>query len=179
MKRTPKFDGPIPGENYTSDTKNYPWHRPPDLASPQEVIESAMDRMSDPERSSAILSGLKEGGTILDFVSYAMLSGISKGRTTVDTAILAAGPIARYIEAMANAEGIDAEKGWKTEPNITTTTDVEMALGRVPEDTPEEPEPQPEQSDESGGLMAMPEGEAAPKDAQMAMLGYADEEAEQ
>ena len=25
------FDAPIAGENFTSDTRNYPWHRPPEI----------------------------------------------------------------------------------------------------------------------------------------------------
>lgn len=179
MKTMPEFDAPIPGENYTSNTKNYPWHRPPDLVGVQEVVESAMERMSDPERSSLILSGLSEGGTILDFVSYVMLSGLSKGRTSIDTAILAAGPIARYVEAMANAEGIEADKGWKTEPNITTKTDVKLALGRLPEEKTEDTDTIPEETPENGGLMAMKDDETAPKDTQMAMLGYDDEGIEQ
>jgi len=177
MKTTPEFDGPIPGENYTSETKNYPWHRPPDLAGVQEVVESAMERMSQPEQSSIILSGLEAGGTILDFVSYAMLSGVGKGRTSIDTAILAAGPIARYIEAMANAEGITPDKGWKTEPNIVTKTDVELSLGRLPkeEDVDEEDTPDDEPAT---GLMAASSKDTASPDTQMAMLGYSDEDEE-
>jgi len=175
MKTSPKFDGPIPGENYTADTKNYPWHRPPELTGVQEVVESAMKRMSQPEQSSFILSGLEAGGTILDFVSYAMLSSIGKGRVGIDTAVLAAGPVARYIDAMAKAEGIDAEKGWKTEPNIITKTDIEMERGILPEDD-ESSDTEDESSSDETGLMAMSADETAPPDTQMSMLGYADEE---
>ena len=33
------FDAPIPGENYTAETKNYPWHRPPDIVDYDEAID--------------------------------------------------------------------------------------------------------------------------------------------
>ena len=34
--QTPK--APIPGANYTSDTRNYPWHRPSDITTYDEAV---------------------------------------------------------------------------------------------------------------------------------------------
>ena len=41
MRTEPEFDGPIPGENFTSETKNYPWHRPPEITDYDEALEFA------------------------------------------------------------------------------------------------------------------------------------------
>ena len=37
-------NAPIPGANYTSDTRNYPWHRPPDITDVDEALEHIMER---------------------------------------------------------------------------------------------------------------------------------------
>ena len=45
-----KFEGPIPGENYLTDTKNYPWHRPPDLVDYDEAVSYMLDKIDEPEQ---------------------------------------------------------------------------------------------------------------------------------
>jgi len=179
MQKTPSFDGPIPGENYTSDTKNYPWHRPPDITNPTDFVEESMKRVSEPEKASGILAALESGLPLADLISYSLLSAVGRGRVAIDTAILSAGPLTRYVEEMAKAEGIDYQRGWEQEPKLATKTDIEMAAGAVPdelqaEEETEQPAPDPPQD---GGLMAMSSNEPAPKDMQMQMLGYDNEEA--
>ena len=63
-----KFDGPIPGENYTSEAKNYPWHRPPDETDFVRIVDKSIKKMATKERTGLILSALESGETILDFV---------------------------------------------------------------------------------------------------------------
>jgi hypothetical protein len=180
MTKAPRFDGPIPGENYTSDTKNYPWHRPPDVTNLKDFVEESMKRASEPEKSSGILAALEAGMPLADLMSYSLLSAVGRGRVSIDTAILSAGPLTRYIEEMAKAEGVEYQRGWEQEPKLATPTDIEMAARAVPEEPEtveeeetEEPASQPQQG---GGLMAMSSDAPAPKDMQMQMLGYADEE---
>ena len=36
------FDGPIPGANFTSDERNWPWHRAPDITDTDEALETIL-----------------------------------------------------------------------------------------------------------------------------------------
>ena len=56
-----KFDGPIPGENYTSDTKNYPWHRPPEYDDLDKAIEYIGKRLTNQEYAVGVLTMLEAG----------------------------------------------------------------------------------------------------------------------
>ncbi len=46
------FEGPIPGENYTSDTKNYPWHRPPEFDDLDKAIDYIGKRLTKEENAA-------------------------------------------------------------------------------------------------------------------------------
>ena len=55
-------NAPIPGANYTSDTRNYPWHRPPDITDLDEALEYIMDRLTETDAGMRYMS-LIEAGT--------------------------------------------------------------------------------------------------------------------
>ena len=40
------FDAPIAGANYAADTRNYPWHRPPDLVNYDEGVDYLDSRIT-------------------------------------------------------------------------------------------------------------------------------------
>ncbi len=114
------LDGPIPGENFTSDTKNYPWHRPPELTSYNDAIEYSINKLTSEETSRKILAFVEVGMPIVFATDLFVTQGISKGKWTPDFAILIAGPVARCIELMAKAAEIDYEMGLEPkQPPVT------------------------------------------------------------
>lgn len=174
-----KFDGPIPGENFTADTKNYAWHRPPDEADFVSIVEKAVETMAKPDRTAALLTLLEGGDTIKDYVTGMLRVGIGKGAIPIDQAVLAAGPLAKMAETIAEKAGIKFDRGWDQEPKLPTPTRVKSRSGVPPEEPKksapvEEPAPKPER----GGLMGK-SNEPRSEDDQMAMLGYGDEETDQ
>ena len=40
------FDFPIAGANYAADTRNYPWHRPPDIVNYDEGVDYLIRKMN-------------------------------------------------------------------------------------------------------------------------------------
>lgn len=106
-----KFDGPIPGENFTSDTKNYPWHRPPEHTDLDKAIDDIAKKLLDEDSMVGILTMLENGVTIVDLTDMFLTSGIGAGKWTVDFALLLAGPTSHILYLMAKAYGIDCDLG--------------------------------------------------------------------
>ena len=158
----PTFNGPIPGENYTSNRRNQPWHRPPDQTDYVEIVDTMIKRFQNPTQLSAALTMLEEGETLADVVTGITRMGVARGAFALDQGILAAGPLARYLEAMATINEVKFERGWDQEPQIIT----KHHMGLHEADAPE-PAPEPVEEPEAGFMTPT---EASPE-AQQQMLG--------
>jgi hypothetical protein len=179
-----KFDGPIPGANYLANTKNYPWHRPPDIDEYDEAVDYMINRMVEPEQSELVFALIDIETPIATIVTTLLLQAISKGKFAIDLAILVAGPLARYIEVTAKTQGMKYEMGINNKDRvIITPSALKLAFGIMEDDegndtAAEPPIPGPEPSpDGLMGMMAPPEG-VAPQDEQAAMLGMDNSEEE-
>lgn len=104
-------NGPIPGENFTSDTRNYPWHRPPQIVDLDEAIEDMFKKIMEPKAANALLTFLEMGMTVATATNILTLKGVEKGKWTPDMMIMLAGPTARMIELMAKDAGIKYRMG--------------------------------------------------------------------
>ena len=89
--QTPK--APIPGANYTSDTRNYPWHRPSDITTYDEAVSNTLNRLETPSGASLVYSLLDIDMSIATVTSAMLQQAISKGVIHIDMAILIAGPV--------------------------------------------------------------------------------------
>lgn len=178
-----KFDGPIPGENFTSNTKNYPWHRPPTHTSLDDVVGSIVNNLNKPEKTAFVIALMETGESILDIVTGLTRIAVAKGRISIDMGILAAGPMARMIEVIAEKAEIEFDRGWEQQPRVITAEMLRARGGKVnPDDVDESvvetsnPEKVLEELDE--GLMAMSD-EPAPEEQQQEMLGATTDEDEE
>lgn len=104
-------EGPIPGENFTSDTKNYAWHRPPEITDMDQAIEASVKQLASKTGAYGVLNSLLGGLTVVKAAELFVMSGVSKGKWTPDFAILLAGPVAKMIEIMAKDAEIDYKMG--------------------------------------------------------------------
>lgn len=177
------FDAPIPGSNYASDTKNYPWHRPPDITEYDEAVDYMIRKLDDPDEHELVFSLLEIDTQLTTVVSTLLMQGISRGKFPIDLAILMAGPLARYISIVADSQGIKYEVGIEDTDRISITpTALKMALGIIEtedDDLPEEPVEEAASGPDTGGLMGAVSAEEidpASEDEQAAMLGMGEEE---
>lgn len=106
-----KMTGPIPGENYTSDTKNYPWHRAPEFTDTDKAIDMIAKRLMSEEGSLGILTMLEMKVPVVSITDMFLTSGIGAGKWTPDFALLLAGPVAHIICLMADAYDIKYDLG--------------------------------------------------------------------
>jgi hypothetical protein len=178
-----QLDAPIPGENFTSDTKNMPWHRPPDLVDYDDAIEYFFGRLEEPEQMEMTFAMIGIDAHITTIVSTILLQAIRVGKISIDLAILIAGPLARIIEIQAKGVDLKYDMGIDDADRIIITpTLLKATMGIVededtgkisPEEALEEEVPQEEQ-----GLMSMPTdglSDVASTDEQDAMLGGVEE----
>lgn len=121
------LSGPIPGENYTSDTKNYPWHRPPEVTNIDAAIELSAKQLMSEEGAPGLVTMLHAGIDIATLTQTFVMSGIGAGKWTPDFAILLAGPVSHMIYLMAKSEGIDADLGIDLPKQIITKSYMDYA----------------------------------------------------
>jgi len=104
-------DGPIPGENYTSDTRNYPWHRPPEHAGLDDALNACIKRLTSKESAYGLITMLQSGVTVVQATDIFLTGGIGEGKFTLDTALLLAGPVAHIIKILAEEADIKYKMG--------------------------------------------------------------------
>jgi len=182
-----QLDAPIMGENFTSDTKNMAWHRPPDLVEYDEAIDYFFERLEDPEQMEMTFAMIGINAHITTIVSTILLQAIRVGKISIDLAILIAGPLSRIIEIQAKTVDLKYDMGTDESDRIIITPTLLKATMGVVEDeetgevTLEEPVTE-EAPQEEQGLMSMPtEGvsDVAPAEEQAAMLGGEEEPLEE
>jgi len=177
------FDAPVPGENFTSDTRNYPWHRPPEIVEYDDGVDYLLEKLSDPEQAELTYSMLEINLPIVTVVSAMLMQGISKGKFPIDLAVLMAGPVARYIQIIAKNNGIKHELGIEDKNRTPITpTSLKMALG-IYEDAEDDTVEVEEPPVAAEGFMSPPdaavEGDPASEEEQAAMLGQVEENEEE
>ena len=170
-------NAPIPGANYTSDTRNWPWHRPPDITDIDEALEHVMETLTETDAGMRYMSLVEAEVPLVSIADIIVTLGIGRGKWTPDFAILVAGPVTRMLEIMAKAYNIDYDLGIDDEPDITTSVVYKKALDMTAAledeaEAVEEVEELPEEEEIEGFMIAAPEEEQA------SMLGYDVEEEE-
>lgn len=172
-----KIDAPVPGANLLADTRNYPWHRPPDITDYDEAVSYMISRISQEEQAELVYSLLQIDTTVTTVVSGLLMQSIAKGKIPIDLAILISGPVARYIEVIAQTNGYKYDMGTDTSDRVKITpTLLKMAMGIVEDDEEEEMEATPEvvPAMPEGGLMGAPtdaDKMTATDEEQASMLG--------
>jgi hypothetical protein len=103
----PINSGAIPGENFTSDTKNYPWHQPPEFTDINKALDVVGKKLTEFKRANSILTMVEMGVPLTRVADMIVTAGIGEGKWTPDFALLIAGPVTRMIELICI--GFDVE----------------------------------------------------------------------
>lgn len=117
----PVNSGPIPGENYTSDTKNYPWHRPPEHVDLDKALDIISVKITKWEVASGLLTLADIGVPLYKISSMIIMAGISQGKWTLDLGLLLCGPLTRIIELMCQGFEVQYTTGLEDKPVDFTT----------------------------------------------------------
>ena len=154
------FEAKVPGQSLTEEPGNYPWERPPQYTSVDEVMGMYMRSVSEEETLYNLFNMLDAKIPVSQIVQSMTLQGIGEGLYTPDVALLIMDELAMLIIAIAKAAGVEVRTGYEQE-----TKKNMMNLAKAREDTigitPEQIEMAKEaiEEKESGGLMSRPEPE--------------------
>ena len=175
------FEEPLAGANYTADTRNYPWHRPPEIVEYDEAVDYMINKIKEPEQHEMVFSLLEIDMQVSTVVATLLMQGISRGKYPIDLAILMAGPVARYISIQADSQGIKYDMGISDDDRVRITpTSLKMALGIGDEEKPsEQPSEKEMATDSFMGKPALKDVTAASEDEQSTMLGLDVEQTEE
>lgn len=170
-----ELNGPIPGENYTSDTRNYPWHRPPQFVDYDEAIDYLIERIDQKEVTHTMTTLMEMEQDVVTITTMLLINAISEGRISVDLALLISGPVARYIQIVGEGVGVKVEMGLTEDPPMTIER-LKLLAGITSDDEEEiVDEIVPATNAPVGGLMGAPapiDEMIAPAEEQNAMLGF-------
>ena len=131
------FDAPIPGENFTSDTKNYPWHRPPEIVDYDEAIDNTLKMLSGEQQIKSVMALLGAEVSLPTIVDMVLTGQIANGKIPIDLGILIAGPVARFIEIMAKMYDIEYTMGKDDEPTPPTAAYLKKVINQNMEEDDE------------------------------------------
>lgn len=180
--KTPTPQGPIAGENYTSDWRNYPWHRPPDISNVDEAIEFVANHISESDEGYQYMSYLNVGVSVAGVTDMILTLGIADGKWSIDFAILIAGPVARLVTIMAKSYDIEYTMGIDTTADFMPSERLKIEFDMAEADSEAMKQDMQEVADtaeeelgeeDEGGLMS-----PALEDEQNAMLGYSGDDEE-
>ncbi len=113
-------NGPIPGENFTSDTRNYPWHQPPQYTSIDDALDMMSDKMVKKDVANSLLTIVELGVPLYKVASMLVMAGVMNGKWTPDFALLLVGPITRVLELLCIGYGVDYNIGIEDEEEMLT-----------------------------------------------------------
>lgn len=183
MKNSRFLSAPVPGENLTTDTRNYPWHRPPQFPQFDDAFEFVVDEilMQDAPMASAMTMATN-GINAVAIVQTLMLNMVSKGRISPDMSLLLAGPVYKTLIRMFDVAGVSYLSGFDTREELAAyasklktgeTLSTELAP-KVSAGTQKEMKEVAEEAKQTelpkGGLMGAPTDEA-PMDIPMEEAG--------
>lgn len=156
-----ELSGPIPGENFTSDTKNYPWHRPPEFTDLDKAIDMVSKKLLAPESALGIISMLEMKADIATMTSIFLMSGMGAGKWSPDMMLLLAGPVSHILVLMAEGYDIPYDLGIEDKTPKSTSAYLKAVqedatkINTIAEAIDIDPVKQKAAEMQRGGLMGM------------------------
>lgn len=113
------FNAPIPGENLTSASKNYSWHRPAQYPDFDDAIEHIIDDvLSNKDKIAGIVAMTSNGISALVIVQSVLTAKVGKGVISPDMTLLLAGPFYKLLTKILDGLGIEYLTGFDTREEL-------------------------------------------------------------
>lgn len=124
------FERPIPGQSLTTEPKNAPYERPPEIVDPVEALDAHIENLLKPGAMEDVLYFLEFGVDLVTMVQGILRGAVMEGIHSIDVSLIIAPVIHEYIKGFADAEGIEYKEGFETEEAekaLSYRRDVERA----------------------------------------------------
>lgn len=107
------FDRPIPGQSLTTEPKNTPYERPPEIVDPEQALQVHLARLNQPDIMDDALYFLEIGIDLVTLVEGILRSAVMSGIHTIDVSLIIAPVIHEYIKSTADLAGIKYDEGFE------------------------------------------------------------------
>ena len=124
------FERPIPGQSLTTEPKNAPYERPPEIVDPIEALDVHIENLLKPGAMEDVLYFLEYGVDLVTLVQGILRGAVMEGIHSIDVSLIIAPVIHEYIKGFADAADLDYKEGWETkeeEKALSYRRDVERA----------------------------------------------------
>ena len=119
------FTAPIPGQSLTGEPGAFPWEKPPQYVTIDDVASFYSEKLDNPEAIYELMDLLEKGIPILTIVNTMIKASLMKGYHTVDTGFLVTPIIVEIIKTLAELNDVsykvsaeDVAKGRSVSPTI-------------------------------------------------------------
>jgi hypothetical protein len=119
------FTAPIPGQSLTGEPGSFPWEKPPQYVTIDDVASFYSEKLDNPEAIYELMDLLEKGIPILTIVNTMIKASLMKGYHTVDTGFLVTPIIVEIIKTLAELNDVsykvsaeDVAKGRSVSPTI-------------------------------------------------------------
>lgn len=100
------FTAPIPGQSLTGEPGNFPWEKPPQYVTIDDVASFYSEKLDNPEAINELMDLLEKGIPILTIVNTMIKASLMKGYHTVDTGFLVTPIIVEIIKTLAELNDV-------------------------------------------------------------------------
>lgn len=101
-----EFSSAPPGYGMTSDNQRWPWGKPPQIVDPEQAMNEAARSLDVPKIKKEMMKLLMVGASVESLVEGYLFQSFQDGKFNPDVGLLIKGPLAMYIAAMAEEEGV-------------------------------------------------------------------------
>lgn len=119
----------IPGANFTSDTRNYPWHQPPEFTDISLALDKIAEKLVNKKTARKLVATAEVGIPLYRIAMLIVMEGVSIGKWTVDMALLLAGPVTKMIEILCVQYDVEYSLGLEEEEEFVTGFYVKSVAG--------------------------------------------------
>ena len=106
------FAAPIPGQSLTTEPKNMPFERPPEIVDPIEALDMHIENITKVEALEDAFYFLEQGLTLTALVEGVLRSAVMEGMHSIDVSLIIAPVLHEYIKGLATEADVDFDEGF-------------------------------------------------------------------
>lgn len=162
------FDAPIPGQSLTSEPRNAPFERPPEIVNPEEALMVHLEKLNDVDKMEAVVFAVDLGIDVQTLTKGILRSAVMEGIHSIDVSLIIAPAVHSFIASTLDAVGVDYDDGFEDKEEAERTREAsnkfrikDMLMGKDTQEdmsevkvVEEEEVPVQEEQSEPKGLMA-------------------------
>lgn len=161
------FDAPIPGQSLTSEPRNAPFERPPEIVNPEEALMVHLEKLNDVDKMEAVVFAVDLGIDVQTLTKGILRSAVMEGIHSIDVSLIIAPAVHSFIASTLDAVGVDYDDGFEDKEEAERTREAsnkfrikDMLMGKDTQEdmsevkVVEEEVPVEEEQSEPKGLMA-------------------------